>query len=379
VQVLNVNMSLDPVTGGGTAERTLQISRALAKAGHCCTILTTDFGLTETQADRVKGITIIGLRCINKRFYLPRFSYVRVSKIVSDADVIHIMGHWTFINALTYIIARRQKKPYVVCPAGALPLYGRSKFFKQIYNYIIGRNIICNANGHIAITSDEVRQFIPYGVVPSGITIISNGINADDFQDDRIHEFRDKHGLGQTPFVLFVGRLNQIKGPDLLLQAFCAIKAQMPKHHLVFIGPDGGMLSALKKMAEECKMAERVHFLGYLGGNNKSQAYHAADLLVIPSRQEAMSIVVLEAGAAGTPVLLTDQCGFNEVAHIRGGRVVPATVKGLQSGLIEMLASSDHLRTMGVNLKQYVREQLTWDVAVSKYISLYNDILFGKN
>ena len=379
LKILNVNMSLDPVTGGGTAERTVQISRALVKAGHSCTILTTDVGFPEEQALRLKGVAIIDLPCISKRFYLPRFSYMQISKIVSDADIIHLMGHWTFINALVYIIARQQKKPYVVCPAGALPLYGRSKIIKKLYNSIIGGKIIYNANGHIAITTGEIKQFIPYGVDASKIKNIPNGIDVAEFQDTRTEVFRHKYGLGQDPFILLVGRLNQIKGPDLLLKAFCAIKEKLQGYHLVFIGPDGGMLSELKNITTHFNMAERVHFLGYLGGKEKSEAYRAAKLLVIPSRQEAMSIVALEAGAAGTPVLLTDQCGFDQVAQIDGGKVVPATVEGIRQGLLDMLAAPERLKSMGQNLKKYVCEQFTWESAANKYIAVYQGILFGKN
>jgi glycosyltransferase involved in cell wall biosynthesis len=118
--------------------------------------------------------------------------------------------------------------------------------------------------------------------------------------------------------------------------------------------------------------------VGYLSGVMKSQAYHAADLLVIPSRQEAMSIVVLEAGITGTPVLLTDKCGFDEVEKIRGGKVVPASVEGLQKGLVELLSNLDRLKLMGENLKRYTLEHFTWNSVIEKYLSLYNQVLGNK-
>ena len=178
---------------------------------------------------------------------------------------------------------------------------------------------------------------------------------------------------------MFVGRLNSIKGPDLLLQAFGNLKDKLQDLHLVFVGPDGGMLAELKQMVVEFGVNERVHFLGYLGGAEKSQAYHAADLLVIPSRQEAMSIVVLEAGITGTAVLLTDQCGFNEVATINGGLVVPASVNGLQKGLVKILYDHAKLKMMGTNLKKHVENVFTWDVVINQYLNLYCKILDSTN
>lgn len=176
-----------------------------------------------------------------------------------------------------------------------------------------------------------------------------------------------------------MGRLNAIKGPDLLLHAFCNIKDKLQNYHLVFVGPDGGMLSELQEKAEEMKIVNRVHFTGYLGGEEKSSAYSAASLLAIPSRQEAMSIVVLEAGIMGTPVLLTDQCGFDEVERIGGGKVVNAAVEGLQNGISEILKNPYKLKSIGANLKRYVIDNYTWERIINKYIDLYRQVLGNKN
>lgn len=375
MKVLNVNMSLDPVTGGGTAERTFQMSRFLAKAGIDCIVLTTNLGLTPRRIMDMDGVKVIPLPCLIKRFYVPKFSYRVIKRIVEDVDVVHLMGHWTFINALVYFIGKRLNKPYVVCPAGTLPIYGRSKIIKMLYNLVIGKNIIRNASGHIAITTDEVNQFQDYGVEGDKVSVISNGINAEDFQANDIADFRRKYGLGDVPFIMFMGRLNSIKGPDLLLRAFCNVKEKLRDFHLVFVGPDGGMLAELKEMVADAGAGDRVHFIGYLGGADKSQVYHAAELLVIPSRQEAMSFVVLEAGITGTPVLITDQCGFNEVATIGGGQVVPASAEGIEKGLIEILTDPNGLKSKGVNLKKYICAHFIWNSVIDKYIKLYRQIL----
>jgi glycosyltransferase involved in cell wall biosynthesis len=378
LKTLNVIMSIDAVTGGGTAERTVQLSRAFVKAGHNNSILTTDIGFNEKRAELLKETNVIALPCINRRFYLPRFSYQSIRQIVANIDIIQLVGHWTFVNVLIYLMARQQDKPYVLCPCGALPIYGRSKLIKRLYNLVVGGNIVKNANGLIAITTDEIEQFLSYRVDKNRINVIPNGVNVEDFQVSQTDEFRKRYNLVDCPFILFMGRLNHIKGPDLLLSAFCAAKEKLGNYHLVFVGPDGGMLPELKKIAASFNVSEHVHFLGYLGGELKSQAYHAAELLVIPSRQEAMSIVVLEAGAAGTPVLLTDQCGFNEVGNISGGKVVSATIEGLQQGLIEMLSTPESLPSMGRNLKNFVAGDFSWEIAAKKYVTLYQQILNQK-
>ncbi|MDY6793334.1 MAG: glycosyltransferase family 4 protein [Thermodesulfobacteriota bacterium] len=378
MRVLNVNMSLDPVSGGGTAERTFQISRFLAKAGLQCDVLTMSLNLSDERIEQLKSIKLIALECLVERYYIPKLSQQTIKDAVANADIIHLMNHWTILNALVYRSVRKQNKPYVVCPAGALPLFGRSQKFKYLYNRFIGNHIISDANGHIAIGVNEISHFEKYGVEPEKVSLIPNGIDPEDFKTSDVDHFRRKFGLNDSPFILFIGRLNPIKGPDLLLHAFEKTSKVFNDCHLVFAGPDGGMLSELKEKSKKTKIKNRVHFTGYLGGEEKSSAYGAASLLAIPSRQEAMSIVVLEAGIMGAPVLLTDQCGFDEVEQIGGGKVVTATVEGLQHGLVKILKNPDKLKTMGSNLKKHVMDHYTWEKIINKYIDLYNQILSKK-
>jgi glycosyltransferase involved in cell wall biosynthesis len=365
---------LDPVTGGGTAERTIQMSRALRDAGTDCSILTTNAGLSADSELGLAGVHVIAFRCLVQRYFIPLARYKTIKKVVASADVVHLMGHWTALNALVYLAAMAKKKPYVVCPAGALRVYGRSKMLKRFYNWLVGRRIIRNASAWIAITNDECAQFEAYGVRRDLVTIIPNGVNPADFPRDGVAGFREKHGLGGRPFILFIGRLNTIKGPDLLLEAFCRDQQRWPDWHLVFAGPDGGLLASLKDYVASRTARDRVHFIGYVGGAEKSAAYQAADLLVIPSRHEAMSIVVLESGITGTPALLTDQCGFDVIEKIGGGKVVPATVAGIHAGLVEMLSDRAKLAVMGNSLRDYVRDNYTWVVIVRMYLDLYRKL-----
>jgi glycosyltransferase involved in cell wall biosynthesis len=375
MKILNVVVRMDPVRGGGAVERTFQMSLFLAQAGVDCTILTTDMELTAERINALKGVKVLAFPCFNQRFYLAKFSYSRIRKVIADVDIIHLMKHWTLLNILVYFFARRLKKPYVFCAAGTLPVYGRSKILKILYNLLIGRRIVGNASACVAITPDEVEHFKSYGVEERKIIIIPNGITPESLMSKNDIAFRGKFGIGQGQIILFAGRLNPIKGPDLLLRAFCHLKETFPDHQLVFMGPDEGMAPMLKEIIDAAGVKDRVHFLGYLGGVDKSHAYNAAELLVIPSRREAMSIVVLEAGIVGKPVLLTDQCGFNIVSDVQGGKVVPASVEGLEQGLRDLLADSDRLKFLGENLRKYVAKNFLWSSLIKRYIELYNRLI----
>ncbi len=246
---------------------------------------------------------------------------------------------------------------------------------KAAYNFLVGRRIIKEAAAVILVTGAERPQCEAYGVAPEKMLVIPNGIDLEWPGDLDPGEFREKSGVGRDPFLLFLGRLNRIKGPDLLIQAFGETLAELPAYRLVLAGPDEGLGRELAETAARCGAGDRIHFTGYLDRTAKAQALHAADLVVIPSRQEAMSIVVLEAGSAATPVLLTDPCGVAEVAAINGGEVVPATVAGLKAGLVRMLQAPERLTAQGRNLQRFVREHFAWDVIVGRYLALYQRLL----
>lgn len=377
MRVLNVNVLLDPVCGGGTAERMLQLVRAFGQAGLNCSVLTLDIGLTPERRMELAGVELHAVPCLNRRFFIPQISAGALRQMVSSADIVHIMGHWTLLNILVYQAARILGKPYVVCPAGALGIMGRSPVLKRLYNLAVGRRLIRNASGHIAITAGEIPQFMEYGVAPGKVVVIPHGITEPPPHAADCAAFLARHRLQGRRFVLFMGRLSYIKGPDLLLEAFADVADRLPEHDLVFAGPDDGMLPVLHKIAARRGVANRVHFLGYVGGEDKACAYLCCDFLAIPSRKEAMSLVVLEAGIHGRPVLLTDECGFNEVEVAGGGKVVAARREGLADGLLALAADREQLLRSGQALRRFIRERYTWERAREAHLRLFQQIRPG--
>jgi glycosyltransferase involved in cell wall biosynthesis len=330
--------------------------------------------LDAPRIEALKPAGIVVLPCLWRRFNVPRWNLKAIRRTVEEADVIHLMGHWSVLNALVYLIVRKARKPYVVCPAGALLLFGRSRWLKRLYNFVIGKSIIRNASRWIAVTDGEFSQFEKYGVASSRVAVIPNGVDEEDYPVLDASEFKRRHGLPDAPIILFMGRLNPIKGPDLLLQAFLQTRQALPLHHLVLAGPDGGMLAELHETVERSGVSGFVHFLGYVDGADKSIAYRLAELLVVPSRQEAMSIVAIEAGFCGTPVLLTDQCGFSDIRSIDNGLEVSSSADGIAAGLIRLLADPKKLAEISPLWSSFVKQHYSWSSLAPKYVQLFQSI-----
>lgn len=377
MRVLLVNHVMDRVTGAGTAERTASLSRALVAAGGHPSILTLDIGLDARLRHRLGDTPIVALRCLERRFYLPEPTLGRIHSAVAAADVVHLSSHWTILNALAYRAARRTGTPLVVTPAGALGVFGRSTTLKRGYNAAVGGAIVRTAAAHIAVTEAERRDFAAYGVRPDSVAVIPNGVWSEEFTDpgaDARSALRTRLGNDTRPFVLYMGRLNHNKGPDLLMAAAALARERLGEVRLVFAGPDEGMGQALRTQASAAGLSDHVVFLGHVDAEVKVAAYREAQLLVVPSRHEAMSLVALEAGASGTPVLLTDSCGFPEVEQVGGGLVVPTTAEGLADGLVNLLSEPAHLPMMGRRLQELVSSACSWDRAARAHLNLYRPL-----
>ena len=359
MRVLNVVSVLSAREGGGNSERTVQLSRALAEIGVECTVLTLAIGDPAGRIGHMGGAKLALVSSLNNRFQVPLGGWRLIKNLVRQSDVIHLMGHWSILGVIVSFAARCLGIPYVVSPAGALPFFGRSQWLKWIFNLFVGWHQIRKASGWIAITNAECGDFMAYGIPITEIEVLPNGVNEADFTVCRLSKSDDRKVLSGA-IILFMGRLNLIKGPDLLLVAFAQVAKEFPDARLVFAGPDEGLGDVLAQEAKMYGLQDRVHFLGFISGIDKSLAYRSASLLVVPSRYEAMSIVAVEGGICGTPVLMTDQCGLDELGEIEPGLVVPATADGLANGLRMALSDRRQLEDWGRRWEAVVREHYSW-------------------
>ncbi len=370
MKIVLVNTHLDPVSGGGYAHRTFALANELKRAGHHVVLVATDYMFGDAARQATLGFETIVFRCVWPRFFVPLLNRNSLNEILNGAGLVHLMGHWSVLNVQIAKAARGLGIHYVVCPAGALPPIGRSKSIKSVFHAAYGKSMIEGARYIIAITEKERQELAEFGIPADQVRVIPNGIPRDYLSSVDPKPFRDAQRLGDTPYILFVGRLNEIKGPDILLEAYINVGLWQNGIRLVFAGPDEGMREKLERRAQAAGVREGVLFTGYIDNESKRQAYCGCLFLAVPSRSEAMSLVALEAAACGKPVMLTESCGFDEVATVGGGLVTPATAADVGVALQTMVAMSTEERQMaGAKLREYVTSQFTWPVLIKKLFS----------
>ncbi|VVM48004.1 D-inositol-3-phosphate glycosyltransferase [Pseudomonas fluorescens] len=368
MNVLLVNISLDAQRGGGTAERTRHLANTLADKGCCCKVIAMSGDSWKSEFNS-RGVKTYITGKVGQRFPIPLVNFIRLWKTVKSADIIHIMGYWNLLSVITGFFARIARTPYVLCPAGEFASIGKPRKIMKLFHLLLGKSLINRASGFIAITQLE-RVLIAdvTGFLPDRIPVFPNGVTEPALSPTRTLQY-----LPEEPYILFMGRLAPVKGPDLLIKAYLSTKVA---HHypLVVAGPDFGMQAELEASLIGHEVSRQVSFIGFLNEAQRNEAYQHALMLVIPSRSEAMSLVALEAGITGLPVLLTSTCGFDEVQAINGGSVVDPTVVGISRGLQIMLSEIDDLTLKGQRLKSFVIDHYSWHVIVTDMVDYFEDL-----
>jgi glycosyltransferase involved in cell wall biosynthesis len=375
MRILHVDIPLDPVAGRGPAKRTLEISRAMERAGIANDILTASRSMPE-YIDQLKSAKISVFIFSSENSATPGSRQKQLTQIIAPFDLVHITNHWTYLNALNYHACKEQRKPYVICPAGDTVLaFGNSRL-KRLFNALVGINPIRQAAGHVAISPAEIPWFAEYGIKEQEVTIIPNGVHPDEFTARPDQGFRKRLGPGTAPYILYVGSLDKDNAPHLLLRAYVGEAGrESGQYHLVFAGPPGDLGQAMQQTARSSEFRQKIHFHGFLGREEMTRAYRGAELLVVPGRRTSMPVEALEAGICATPVLFTEPCGFDDLERVGGALSVSASKDGLRNGLRAMCRDRQSLQNMGNKLQKHVLANYTWDAAARQYLRLYRRIL----
>lgn len=226
-----------------------------------------------------------------------------------------------------------------------------------------------------AALADEVKT--QYGVPDWKLRMVHNGINCGRF-DGAIDPAvcRRTYGIGPLdPMVLFVGRLSVQKGPDLLLEAVPGILNRRGDAKVVFVG-DGHMRGDLERRCHELGVSHAVRFLGAMDPHGDLiNLYKSADVVCVPSRNEPFGIVVLEAWAAGKPVVVTRNGGPGGLVEPgRNGYVVYDNPGSICWGIGEVFSNFEHARWMGGQGRVKAAYGFSWDVIASQTEGIYHEL-----
>jgi glycosyltransferase involved in cell wall biosynthesis len=365
---------------GGIANSVPCFARATETAStHACPIVgfCDPQELDQMPEDERAGVTVFPSQRL--RWMLDRGLHKRLNDAVSGADGVHIHGLWETHCMLAAPVARARKRPYVISAHGMLDQWAsrQKRLKKAVYAALIEMRTMKSAACLRALSRDEVNDYRRLGLT-NPIAIVPSAVDEQPSADPDLF-LRRYPKLNGKRIVLVMGRIHSKKGLPLLLRAWeRAVKRE--DAHLVIAGPDSdGSRAHLEQLTNELKIRTSVTFTGILMGQRKAAALAAATLFVLPSYSEGFSIAVLEALAAGLPLLVTTACHIPEVATSHCGWVVEPAQGPIEQVLREFFnISENEAREMGRNGWELCRRRFQFSVVGAQMAQVY-DWLQGGN
>ena len=349
MRILNVLPSANPADGG-PIEGVLQTGRILGRK-HRFEIACLDAPDAPWLAHIELPVHALG-PARSGYAYAPRFvPWLRAHRADYDAILVH--GLWQFPGYGTWRALRRGTgrqgtPPYFVFPHGMLdPWFKRTyplKHFKKLLYWPWAEFRVLRDARAVCFTCEEERILArqSFRFYRARERVVSYGTAAPTGDPDAQRErfFQHYPDLRERELLLFLSRIHVKKGVDLLLESFAQIAPRAPNLHLVIAGPNSqNWQSELEARAQKRGIAGRITWTGMLAGDVKWGAFHAASAFVLPSHQENFGIVVAEALACQTPVLISDKVNiWREIEDAGAGLVAPDTVEGTVANLEKWLA-----------------------------------------
>ncbi len=347
---------------GGAEQVVMRLAQAFAQAGHDVTIITlNEPGVFAPLMERL-GIPVIS---VGKRGPVDLSVITRLKRafLVRKLDVVHT--HLWGANLWGRIAAHLARVPVVIATEHNVDTWKRG------YHFMIDRWLAPWTTELVAV-SQQVREFYEsHGVARGRWQVIYNGIDAASALPRGRGSAYQSLGIRHDELVVgLIGRLVPAKAPEIFLEAIAQAAAKVPTLKALVIG-DGPLRAATEARARQLGLAERVIFTGLR--QDVPELLAGMDALVFSSEREGLSMAMLEAMAAGVPVIATSVGGTPELIEsgVSGILVPPHQPQALAEQLTELLTHSEKAETIRRAARQRVEEHFSLSQVVEAHEQLY--------
>jgi glycosyltransferase involved in cell wall biosynthesis len=398
LKILDVISSIDPRDGGPSAG---VVSSALiaAQLGHQRDVVCLDPPDAAWIAAARTKVFALGrasqgpgrwrARLPGARYgYTPRLA-PWLKAHAQNYDAVVVNGLWNYASLGSWRAMRGSPTPYFLYTHGMLdPWFNRAypikTVFKTAFWKLFEHRVLRDARG-VMFTCEEERRLASRSFAPYSAREFVVGYGAPDPEGDpaprRAALLQKLPGLAARKFVLYLSRIHEKKGVDLLLRGFASVQAVHPDLDLVVAGPgEPGLIAQLQKLAADLGVADRVHWPGMLSGEAKWGAFGSAECFVLPSHQENFGVVVAEALAMAKPLLITNKVNiWREIEIDRAGIVVDDDEAAVTDGLRRLLALSPQERLeMGGRARNCFRARYDIVGNAKSFLALVASLLPGR-
>ena len=391
MKVLMLSWEYPPRVVGGIARVVKELSEKLQLEGQDVTVVTYKEGDTpyfevEETGVKVYRVDNYMIRPNNFIDWIMQLNFnliTEVNKLIQSGetfDVIHAHD-W-----LTAYAAKTLKESYnipLVSTIHATESGRNGGIQTEMQRYINDTEwMLTYESSEVIVNSNFMKNDIQriFGLPFEKIKVIPNGIDLKKFDGiKKDYEFRRRFAADNEKIILSLGRLVFEKGIQHLIYAMPKILSNYNDVKLVIVGK-GGMINELKQITVNLGIQDKVYFTGYMAGNDVQKMYKVSDVAVFPSTYEPFGIVALEAMLGGTPTVVSDIGGLNEIVkHGETGlKSYAGNANSIADSVTQLLYDYDLSEKITKNAKLEVVQNFNWTKIAEDTRKLYEKAIISK-
>ena len=391
MKVLMLSWEYPPRVVGGIARVVKELSEKLQLEGQDVTVVTYKEGDTQYFEVEETGVKVYRvdnymIRPNNFIDWIMQLNFnliTEVNKLIQSGetfDVIHAHD-W-----LTAYAAKTLKESYnipLVSTIHATEAGRNGGIQTEMQRYINDTEwMLTYESSEVIVNSNFMKNDIQriFGLPFEKIKVIPNGIDLKKFDGiKKDYEFRRRFAADNEKIILSLGRLVFEKGIQHLIYAMPKILSNYNDAKLVIVGK-GGMIDELKQITVNLGIQDKVYFTGYMAGNDVQKMYKVSDVAVFPSTYEPFGIVALEAMLGGTPTVVSDIGGLNEIVkHGETGlKSYAGNANSIADSVTQLLYDYDLSEKITKNAKLEVVQNFNWTKIAEDTRKLYEKAIISK-
>lgn len=372
MKILMLSWEYPPRVVGGISRVVHDLSHKLIQEGHDVTVVTyRDGNVPYIEDDNGVMVYRVDNFMISSNNLIDWTMQLNFNMIAKVGEIIAEKGSFDVIHAHDWLVAyaaKTLKTAYsipLVCTIHATEAGRNSGIRDEQQRYINDTEwMLTYESSEVIVNSNYMRSELQrlFGLPYEKINVIPNGVNLNMYDGiEKDYDFRRKYAMDNEKIILFMGRLVYEKGIQTLIAAMPKILNHYHDAKLLIAGK-GGMIDELRNQVNYLGLGNKVYFTGYLGSKDVQRMYKCADVSVFPSTYEPFGIVALEAMLSGTPIVVSDVGGLNEIVDhgVNGMKSYAGNANSLADSILTLLFDQKLCDTVTKNAVSKVKDEYNW-------------------
>ena len=373
MKILMLTWEYPPRVVGGISKVVYDLSHKMVKEGNEVTVVTYKEGDNVKYYENDKGVEVyrVDNYMIRPNNFIDWIMQLNFNMITKTNEIINKNGKFDVIHAHDWLVAysaKSIKESYnipLISTIHATESGRNSGIHDETQRYINDSEwMLTYESSEVIVNSNYMKNEVQrlFGLPYDKINVIPNGVNLQLFSNVNVdYDFRRQYAMDNEKIILYVGRLVYEKGIQNLIAAMPKILDRYHDSKLIICGR-GGMIDELREQVKYLGIDNKVYFAGYCDSKKMQKMYKCADVAVFPSTYEPFGIVAIESMLSGTPTIVSDVGGLNEIVEhgVTGMKSYAGNANSIADSVLALLFDPKLCANISQNAIKKVKENYNW-------------------